>query len=155
MSHLRKRLVPGLLVAVLATALLPGSVATPPAPAGLPYLDAAQPVDRRVDDLLSRMTLADKLGQMTQADRKFVAPDPARITDLRLGSVLSGGGSAPKPNTPAAWVAMVNTFQTYALRTPLRIPLLYGIDAVHGNNNVAGATLFPHNIGLGAPGIRR
>ncbi|MET0425757.1 MAG: glycoside hydrolase family 3 protein [Actinoplanes sp.] len=150
MSHLRKRLLPGLLVAVLATALLPGSVPMRPAPTGLPYLDAALPIDRRVDDLLSRMTLADKLGQMTQADRKFVAPDPQRITDLRLGSVLSGGGSAPRPNTPAAWVEMVNRFQTYALRTPLRIPLLYGIDAVHGNNNVAGATLFPHNIGLGA-----
>jgi len=117
---------------------------------GLPYLDVRLPVDRRVADLMSRMTLDDKIGQMTQAERGAVAPDPAQITALRLGSVLSGGGSVPTPNTPAAWVDMVNTFQAYALATPLQIPMIYGIDAVHGHGNVYGATIFPHNIGLGA-----
>ncbi len=117
---------------------------------GLPYLDRRLPVERRVADLLGRMTPADKVGQMTQADRAFVATDPARVGTLRLGSVLSGGGSVPRPNTPAAWLDMVNTFQSYALTTPLQIPMMYGIDAVHGHGNVHGATVFPHNIGLGA-----
>jgi beta-glucosidase len=117
---------------------------------GLPYLDSRLPVERRVADLLSRMTLADKIGQMTQAERAAVAADPTLMVRLRLGSVLSGGGSVPTPNTPAAWVEMVNTFQRYALSTPLQIPMMYGIDAVHGHGNVYGATIFPHNIGLGS-----
>ncbi|GAA2639608.1 beta-glucosidase [Paractinoplanes durhamensis] len=114
------------------------------------YLDARQPVGKRVEDLLRRMTLDDKIGQMTQAERGAMASDPSQVASLRLGSVLSGGGSVPTPNTPAAWVDMVNTFQTYALSTPLKIPMLYGIDAVHGHSNVYGATVFPHNVGLGA-----
>jgi beta-glucosidase len=117
---------------------------------GLPYLDPRLPVERRVDDLLGRMTLADKVGQMTQAERAVVTSDPSLVASLRLGSVLSGGGSAPTPNTPEAWAAMVAGFQRYALSTPLQIPMLYGIDAVHGHGNVLGATIFPHNIGLGA-----
>jgi len=123
---------------------------------GLPYLDRRLPVERRVADLLGRMTLDDKIGQMTQAERGFLAADPAQVATLRLGSVLSGGGSVPTPNTPAAWVDLVNTFQSYALSTPLQIPMIYGIDAVHGHGNVYGATVFPHNIGLGAardPGL--
>jgi beta-glucosidase len=117
---------------------------------GLPYLDRRLPIDRRVADLLSRMSLDDKIGQMTQAERAAVAPDPARIAQWRLGSLLSGGGSVPTPNTPDAWVQMVNSFQRYALSTPLQIPMIYGIDAVHGHGNVDGATIFPHNVGLGS-----
>jgi beta-glucosidase len=117
---------------------------------GLPYLDSRLPVERRVSDLLGRMTLADKIGQMTQAERAVVTSDPSLVASLRLGSVLSGGGSAPTPNTPQAWAEMVNGLQGYALSTPLQIPMLYGIDAVHGHGNVLGATIFPHNIGLGA-----
>jgi beta-glucosidase len=117
---------------------------------GLPYLDKRLSIDRRVADLMRRMTLDDKIGQMTQAERGAMAPDPSQIATLRLGSVLSGGGSVPTPNTPAAWVEMINTFQSYALSTPLQIPMIYGIDAVHGHGNVYGATVFPHNVGLGA-----
>ncbi|GAB1691941.1 glycoside hydrolase family 3 N-terminal domain-containing protein [Krasilnikovia sp. M28-CT-15] len=117
---------------------------------GLPYLDPGLGVERRVADLLGRMSLDDKIGQMTQAERAAVAKDPALVARWRLGSVLSGGGSAPSPNTPAAWVQMVNTLQSYALSTPLQIPMIYGIDAVHGHGNVSGATIFPHNVGLGA-----
>jgi beta-glucosidase len=123
---------------------------------GLPYLDPRLSTDRRVADLIRRMTLDDKIGQMTQAERGAVTADPGQITTLRLGSVLSGGGSVPTPNTPAAWVDMVNTFQAAALSTPLKIPMIYGIDAVHGHGNVYGATVFPHNVGLGAtrdPGL--
>ncbi len=117
---------------------------------GLAYLDARLPAERRVADLLGRMTLAEKIGQMTQAERGAVAPDPTVIATWNLGSVLSGGGSTPTPNTPAAWVGMINSFQEQALSTRLQIPLIYGVDAVHGHGNVHGATIFPHNIGLGA-----
>jgi beta-glucosidase len=108
------------------------------------------PVDQRVADLLGRMTLEEKIGQMTQAERGVVAGDPSLIRTQRLGSVLSGGGSTPADNNPAAWVAMVNTFQQQTLATRLGIPLIYGVDAVHGHGNVYGATIFPHNIGLGS-----
>ncbi|MEV0902244.1 glycoside hydrolase family 3 protein [Actinoplanes sp. NPDC049802] len=114
------------------------------------YLDAAQPVEDRVADLLGRMTLADKIGQMTQAERVRVAGDPGKVTEWRLGSVLSGGGSVPDPNNAQAWVDMIRSLQRAALATPLKIPLLYGVDAVHGHNNAHGATVFPHNVGLGA-----
>ncbi|MEP9381149.1 glycoside hydrolase family 3 protein [Nocardioides sp. KR10-350] len=114
------------------------------------YLNARLPVERRVSDLLSRMTLAEKIGQMAQAERADVTADPGLITSLRLGSVLSGGGSVPDPNTPEAWADMVDTFQKAALGTRLHIPILYGVDSVHGHGNLYGATVFPHNIGLGA-----
>jgi beta-glucosidase len=118
------------------------------------YLDAKAPIGRRVNDLLSRMTLEEKIGQMTQAERGAVSPpngDATMVATLRLGSVLSGGGSTPTPNTPEAWVAMINQFQDQAVNhTRLGIPIIYGIDAVHGHGNVLGATVFPHNIGLGA-----
>jgi beta-glucosidase len=117
---------------------------------GLPYLDRRLPVGRRVDDLLARMTLTEKIGQMTQAERAAVADDPGAVARWQLGSLLSGGGSTPADNTPAAWVEMVNGFQAQALATRLQIPLIYGIDAVHGHGNVVGATVFPHNVGLGA-----
>ena len=67
------------------------------------------------------------------------------------GSILSAGGGAPGPQaSPSAWADMVDGFQTAALSTRLGIPMIYGVDAVHGHNNVYGATIFPHNIGLGA-----
>lgn len=102
----------------------------------------------RVEDLLSRMTLAEKIGQMTQVEKNSIKKED--ITVLFVGSILSGGGGYPTPNTPKAWAKMVNTFQEYALQTRLGIPLIYGVDAVHGHNNVKGAAVFPHNIGLGA-----
>ena len=117
---------------------------------GFPYLDRRQPVHRRVADLLSRMTLEEKIGQMTQAERGAVFDDPSLIAEWQLGSVLSGGGSTPPDNTPEGWLTMVNEFQAQALTTRLQIPLIYGVDAVHGHGNLYGATVFPHNIGLGA-----
>jgi beta-glucosidase len=116
---------------------------------GLPYQDRKLSVKKRVADLMSRMTLADKVGQMTQAERAAMA-DPDDIAKYRLGSLLSGGGSTPTPNTPQGWADMVDGFQLRAQQTPLQIPLIYGVDAVHGHNNLVGATIFPHNIGLGA-----
>jgi beta-glucosidase len=124
----------------------------------LPYQNAVLPVRQRVQDLLSRMTLAEKIGQMTQAERASVDTDTSKITTDNLGSVLSGGGSVPTPNTPTAWADMVDRYQQAALATRLQIPILYGIDTVHGDGNMYGATVFPHDIGLGAsrdPGLVR
>ncbi|KAG6502486.1 beta-glucosidase BoGH3B-like isoform X2 [Zingiber officinale] len=113
------------------------------------YRDPKQPLGARIKDLLRRMTLAEKIGQMSQIDRQVATPDV--IQTNFIGSVLSGGGSVPKPQASAwEWAAMVNDMQKAALSTRLGIPIIYGIDAVHGHNNVYGATIFPHNVGLGA-----
>lgn len=116
---------------------------------GLPYQDASRPVRQRVADLMSRMSQAEKIGQMTQAERLGLQ-DQRDIADLRLGSLLSGGGSVPAQNTAAGWADMIDGYQRRALSTPLQIPMIYGVDAVHGHNNVVGATILPHNSGLGA-----
>jgi len=96
------------------------------------------------------MTLAEKAGQMTQAEREALAPGD--IQRLSLGSVLSGGGSAPGKASPTEWADMLDALHREALSSRLSIPLLYGSDAVHGHGNVVGATIFPHNIGLGCAG---
>src|SRR5215475_4119491 len=111
-------------------------------------LSASQP-DSRVASLLARMTLDEKLGQMTQVDMNALK-DKADVKNCFLGSVLSGGDSDPPDITAQGWAKAVEEFQSWAFRTRLKIPLLYGIDAVHGHNNVDGAVIFPHNIGLGA-----
>ncbi|MFF5029721.1 glycoside hydrolase family 3 N-terminal domain-containing protein [Streptomyces collinus] len=116
---------------------------------GLPYLDPKLPVRKRVADLLGRMSLAEKAGQMTQAERGAVGTG-ADVATYALGSLLSGGGSTPTPNTPAAWAKMIDGFQLRARATRFQIPLIYGVDAVHGHNNLVGATVMPHNIGIGA-----
>jgi beta-glucosidase len=97
------------------------------------------------------MTLAEKAGQMTQVANTFIKSN-SDIATYGLGSVLSGGGGGPSGagGTASQWKAMVDNFQSYALQSRLGIPLLYGVDAVHGNNNIAGAVIFPHNIGMGA-----
>ncbi|MGZ8695346.1 MAG: glycoside hydrolase family 3 protein [Gaiellaceae bacterium] len=135
-------------ILLLTAALL--ALTTAPAAAAAPYQDARQPVDKRVADLLSRMTLEEKIGQMTQTERYQVFDNEAPITSWKLGSILSGGGSTPAQNTPQAWADMVDRFQRAALNTRLKIPLLYGVDSVRGHGNLFGATVFPHNIGLGA-----
>uniref|UniRef100_A0A0D9ZD60 Beta-glucosidase n=1 Tax=Oryza glumipatula TaxID=40148 RepID=A0A0D9ZD60_9ORYZ len=113
------------------------------------YKDPKQPVSVRVKDLLGRMTLAEKIGQMTQIERENATAE--QIAKYFIGSVLSGGGSVPAPQASAqAWASMVNEMQKGALSTRLGIPMIYGIDAVHGHNNVYKATIFPHNVGLGA-----
>jgi beta-glucosidase len=105
-------------------------------------------LEKRATDLLARMTLDEKIGQMTQADSGSLK-DPADVATLLLGSVLSGGDSEPPDVSPRGWRTMVEAYEKPALTTRLRIPIIYGIDAVHGHGNVRGATIFPHNIGLG------
>lgn len=108
----------------------------------------AVPVEERVDALLGQMTLEEKIGQMMQVERNFLRYGD--IEEYMLGSVLSGGGSAPQRNDLNNWVQMIKGYQREAAATPHGIPLIYGIDAVHGHNTAAGAVVFPHNIGLGA-----
>ncbi|MBU1008996.1 MAG: glycoside hydrolase family 3 C-terminal domain-containing protein [Bacteroidetes bacterium] len=105
-------------------------------------------IDQKVDSLLNLMTLDEKIGQMTQAERGALE-NISDIAVYSLGSLLSGGGSAPTPNTATAWANMYNQYQAQALQSRLGIPIIYGVDAVHGHNNVYGAVIFPHNIGMG------
>lgn len=113
------------------------------------YKDPNKPINIRIKDLMDRMTLAEKIGQMTQLDRQNVTAEIMR--DYSIGSLLSGGGSVPRLRAnPQDWINMVNDFQNGSLSSRLGIPMIYGIDAVHGHNNVYKATIFPHNVGLGA-----
>lgn len=116
--------------------------------AELPYRDPSLPVEQRVADLLSRMTLDEKLGQMLMGGRDWVGPDQVR--KLNMGTLLSGGGSVPRPNTVAGWVAMMKGYQDAARSTRLGIPVLYGIDSTHGFAHLPGATVFPQLVGLAA-----
>ncbi len=106
-------------------------------------------INKKVDEIIEMMNIDEKIGQMTQIDQRFLDT----ITDIStysIGSLLSGGGSHPEINEPQAWLDMYNKYQSESLKSRLQIPLIYGIDAVHGHNNVYGATIFPQNIGLGA-----
>ncbi len=106
-------------------------------------------INKKVDEIIEIMNIDEKIGQMTQIDQRFLDT----ITDIStysIGSLLSGGGSHPEINEPQAWLDMYNKYQSQSLKSRLQIPLIYGIDAVHGHNNVYGATIFPQNIGLGA-----
>jgi beta-glucosidase len=106
--------------------------------------------DKQVDLLLAQMTLDEKVGQMTQAELAEIK-DLNDVETYHLGSVFSGGNSDPSPeNTVKDWTDAYDRLQGRALKTRLKIPLLYGVDALHGHNNVVGATIFPHNVGLGA-----
>jgi beta-glucosidase len=114
----------------------------------MPYRDRTFPLEKRVDDLLRRMTLDEKIGQMTQADQASLK-SPSEVDTLFLGSVLSGGDSELPDVSAKGWKAHTETLQKRALGTRLGIPIIYGVDAVHGHSNVRGAVIFPHNIGLG------
>ncbi|HKM52263.1 MAG TPA: glycoside hydrolase family 3 N-terminal domain-containing protein, partial [Isosphaeraceae bacterium] len=103
----------------------------------------------KAEELLRAMTLLEKIGQMTQADLNAVQ-DRADIAQYALGSMLSGGDSDPADITAVGWAKTHDELQSWALKSRLKIPLIYGIDSVHGHNNVDGAVIFPHNIGLGA-----
>jgi beta-glucosidase len=101
-----------------------------------------------LEEKLASMTLDEKLGQMVQAERYSV--DATKVKNTNMGSVLSGGGSHPSPNTVEGWLALTGGLNDGSLSGSAELPLLYGVDAVHGHNNLKGAVLFPHNIALGA-----
>jgi beta-glucosidase len=107
--------------------------------------------EARIKAILKDMTLAEKVGQMTQPEIGAITPQD--VTTYGFGSVLNGGGSWPNANkkaTPQDWLAKADAYWDASKATRTKIPVIWGIDAVHGNNNVYGATVFPHNIGLGA-----
>ena len=107
-------------------------------------------IEVKVDALLKQMTLDEKIGQMTQVDAGALKNNQSDIQKYFIGSVLSGGDVDPADNSAQTWAKSYDEHQAWALKTRLKIPLIYGIDAVHGHNNVLGAVIFPHNIGLGA-----
>ena len=123
-----------------------------------PQLESPIPLDPEIEaavtTLMSRMSLEEKVGQVIQGEIRTVTPDDVR--KYHLGSVLNGGGSHPggdKHSTPEDWIALADAYWEASMDTSdggQAIPILWGSDAVHGHNNVIGATVFPHNIGLGA-----
>src|SRR5256884_1916986 len=142
----------GLLLIGTAGASPRFNAATPDA--APPWVDSAHPVQSRGDSLLARVNVPEEVGEMVQINTNFPLTQPwlqqALITH-GAGSLLSGGGDVPSPNIPNSWATNINTLQQYAVQNSrLHIPIIYGYDAVHGNNNVLGAEIFPHGIGMGA-----
>ena len=142
-----------LLVIVLLLPACGPAVSTPVQPTETPslipvHIDPNQPISAQVEELLGQMTMDEKIGQMTQVEKNSI-----KYGDIKkyfIGSILSGGGGSPVTNTAEGWAEMVNGFQKEALATRLGIPIIYGVDAVHGHGNLYGATIFPQEIGLGA-----
>ncbi len=118
-------------------------------PSDARYKNSSLPIDERVDDLMSRMTQKEKIGQMALVDKNSLIK-PIDIKRYNLGALLSGAGAKPSDNTPKGWADMISGYQSEAKKTRLQIPLFYGIDANHGHSNIPGATIFPHAINLGA-----
>lgn len=152
----RLALVP-VLLCILLGSCTPKTSPTPViTPAAMPiptlaapiYTDSSQSVDARVEDLIVRMTIDEKIGQMTQVELGSIRPGD--ITTFFIGSILSGGDGNPEENNPQAWQEMVNGFQAEAMATRLKIPMIYGIDATHGNAHLFGATVFPQESGVAA-----
>src|SRR5215469_2084741 len=117
-----------------------------------PALARDPQLEARVEQMLARLTPAQKVGQLIQADIGSITPDDLR--HYPLGSILNGGNSSPRDDklaAPSEWLALADRFYDAAMASsPIGLPLLWGTDAVHGHNNIPGATIFPHNIGLGA-----
>ncbi|QOY94725.1 glycoside hydrolase family 3 C-terminal domain-containing protein [Massilia sp. UMI-21] len=147
---------PVLALAIALTLPVPFSATAAPM-SDWPKVDSAiardAALEQRVRDILGKMTLAQKVGQMTQPEIKSATPED--VKRYYLGSVLNGGGSWPNGNkhaTAAEWLALAQRYHEASMATDMavKVPVVWGTDAVHGHNNVYGATLFPHNIGLGA-----
>ena len=141
----------GAFLLILETDLLDARPVAFIPPASALYLDPMQPIEARVADLLSYMTLEEKIGQMTLVEKNSLAY-PSDIAAYHLGALLSGAGSKPAVNTASGWKKMIDSYQAQAAASRLGIPLLYGADAIHGHAHVPEATVFPHAIGLGATG---
>ncbi|MBQ7821331.1 MAG: glycoside hydrolase family 3 C-terminal domain-containing protein [Clostridia bacterium] len=113
------------------------------------YLDTSLSAEERAKDLLSRMTVDQKIRQLIQGSHEKITSDI--MDQYMIGSILAGGGSVPSTgNTPDDWRSMIDGYQTAMADTEFGIPIIYGIDSVHGHNHLKDATIFPHNIALGA-----
>jgi beta-glucosidase len=112
------------------------------------YNNKSYSTEDRVKDLIGRMQIDEKIGQMIQVERD--SKDFYDISEYNIGSILSGGGSTPNDNSPKGWTSLIKEYQQSAADTRLGIPIIYGVDAVHGHDIVMDAVVFPHNIGLGA-----
>ncbi|HEY5801182.1 MAG TPA: glycoside hydrolase family 3 N-terminal domain-containing protein [Burkholderiaceae bacterium] len=146
-----------LLAAALSAAVASFAIAAPAPLTDWPKVRSAitrdSALEAKVAGIVAKMTLAQKIGQMTQPEIK--SAKPADVQQYYLGSVLNGGGSWPNGNkhaSAAEWVALADQYYDASMATDMavKVPVIWGIDAIHGNSNVFGATLFPHNIGLGA-----
>ncbi len=149
MAISRTRWLVGAVAAVLAAPALADPTAWPQVQSPAALTDPATEV--RITALMQRMTLRQKIGQMIQADLNAIKP--AELKRYPLGSILAGGNGGPyniERADGATWVRLVNEFRTASARSGAGIPILFGVDAVHGHSNLPGATIFPHNIGLGA-----
>jgi beta-glucosidase len=124
----------------------PSSVKTTSGEVAL-YQDVAQPVEARVSDLLARMTIEEKIGQMIQP--AFSSITPAEVANVSIGSVLAGG-DGNGDDSPESWLALVQSYEEAAQQSRLGIPLIFGWDAIHGSGHLKGGTLFPQDIGMGA-----
>src|SRR2546421_6376594 len=144
---------PGVLLCLAAAVVASSATAaqTWPRAASNTLPDAA--LESRVHAIVAGMSLEQKIGQMTQADIRSVTPDDVR--KYYIGSILNGGGAWPAMNmhsSVADWLRLSDQFYRASMSTDMatKIPVIWGVDAVHGHSNIYGATLFPHNIGLGA-----
>lgn len=145
----------GVLVVIIGSAIFlfmfMRQITSPSIPDNPLYLDTSFSVSTRVDNLLSLMTLDEKIGQMALVEKNSIKK-LSDVSQYGLGGILSGFGGRPKDNTPLGWKQMVENFSKESYSSRLEIPILYGVDAIHGHSNVPGATVFPHFIGLGASG---
>lgn len=136
-----------------AAFLVPGPSAAQTWPRAVAAAQGDPALDARVRSIVAGMTLEQKVGQMTQADIRSITPDDVRR--YYIGSILNGGGAWPAMNMHSSvgdWLKLSDAFYRASMSTDMKVkvPVIWGTDAVHGHNNVYGATLFPHNIGLGA-----
>ncbi len=147
------RMLPAVCVLGIAILLLTvfSFIRTPSLPslASARYHDPELPIDDRIEDVLSRMSLDEKIGQMALVEKNSIQ-DPEDIPRYGLGAILSGAGGKPEDNTPEGWRIMTDSFVALSRTSRTGIPILYGLDANHGHGNVPGATIFPHAIGIGA-----
>ncbi|MFT4074228.1 MAG: exo 1,3/1,4-beta-D-glucan glucohydrolase [Asticcacaulis sp.] len=140
--------------AVAKKAVAPAVIAVDPAWQKLAPVGLVDPAtEAKITEIMSQMTLEEKVGQTIQADINFIKPEDLKT--YPLGSILAGGNSSPGGNeraTPDQWLKLADDYWRAAAERPTKapIPLLFGIDAVHGHSNLVGATIFPHNVGLGA-----
>ncbi|ABX81331.1 glycoside hydrolase family 3 protein [Acholeplasma laidlawii] len=127
---------------------------TPPVIHDNDYPDSNLTMNEKINWWLDKLTIAEKAGQMVQGERSnnngASGVKPTDVRNLNLGSVLNGGGNRPSSNTTFGWVSMYENMLNASLESSSKIPIIYGVDAVHGHNNLYGATIFPHNIGLAA-----